>query len=521
LTKGGNSTVEKSVSASQSLAGLEVCANAEALRAVMPPPKDEATRAKVQKLRERVAEVNALGLAGRYKEQLPIAEQAAADVGQIKYRPIEAEVFLALANARHINGAPKEAETLILNAIFAAEAGRHDELAVKAWLLFAHWQSALEGREIEQARESVAHANALLERMGGDALLQADLDSTLGHVEFEGGNYEKAHERYDAALIGYEKLWGPEHHSVAQAIEHIASVARRQGRHEEALNKSKRALALLEKALGPHHPRISGALTSIGMALENRGDFVEAQKAHERALEISEKSYGPDHNNTAIALMNLANVLGENGKPDQAITMYNRALGIQEKQYGVGHVKTATILMNIGATLTQVNRFEESVPYFEKSLVIQEKAKGSDYVELCIPLSNLGGALVILRRLDEALEPFQRALNLARKVHGDKHPYIADALVGIGMIYIEKRQALQAIQMLEEAMTMRISLDEDPMLIAEAKYQLGRAYWDSAKNKLQAIELVKEAQKLHKDNPARNKRNALEIDGWLRKNAAH
>jgi len=521
LAKGGSSTVEKSVSASQSLAGIEVCANAEALRAVVPPPKDEATQAKVQKLREIVAEVNALGLAGRYKDQLPLAEQAAADVGQIKYRPIEAEVFLALANTRHVNGAPKEAETLILNAIFAAEAGRHDELAFKAWLLFARWQSALEGHEIEQARQSASHAGALLERMGGNALLQADLDATWGHVEYEGGNYEKARERYDAALIGYEKLRGPEHHSVARLIENIASVARHQGRHEEALSKSRRALTLLEKALGPHHPWVSGALTAIGIALESRGEFVEAQKVHERALEINEKSYGPDHNNTAVALMNLANVLGENGKPDEAIAMYTRALGIQEKQYGVGHAKTANILMNIGATLTQVNRHEESVPYFERSLAIQEKSKGPDYIELCVPLSNLGGALVVLRRLDEAMEPFQRALNLARKVHGDKHPYIADALVGIGTLYNEKRQSLQAIPLLEEAMTMRISLDEDPVLVAEAKYQLGRAYWDSARNKLRAIGLVKEAQKVHQNNPARDKRNAVEIDAWLRKNAAH
>jgi tetratricopeptide (TPR) repeat protein len=475
----------------------------------------------VQAIREQLAQSNALELSGRYKDQLPILEKALADVGQIKYRPIEAEVLLGLAVARQRTGAPKEAETLAYNAIFAAEAGRHDELAAQIWMRLALWQSALEGHELDRARISVSHAGALLERMGGNEARGADLDMARGNIEYEAGNYDKALEHYKAALLVRERILGPAHTEVASALEAIAMTVRYQGHLEEALAYSKRSLALREKNLGLYHPLVSKSLTTIGLTLEGRGEFVEARKFHERALAITEKAYGPEHSNTAIALMNLANTVGDVGTIDEAIALYTRALAIQEKQFGVGHVKTANILQNIGATLTQVGRFQDALAYFERALAITEKAKGPSYVELCLPLSNLGSTLVHLKRFDEAEERFQRALELARKTHGDKHPYIADALVGIAQIHIERHQALKAIPLLEEALTMRMTLEEDPLLIAEARFELGRALWDAGKDKLRSVDLIKEAQKSYSSSGNRQTTNTAEVDTWLRTHTLH
>lgn len=516
LTKANAETVEKSVVASQSLTSLSACANVEALRSVVPPPKDEATRAKVQAIREQLARARALELAGRYKDQIPIAEKAAADVGQVKYRPVEAEVLLGLARARQKAGAPQEAEKLAMNAIYAAEAGRHDQVAFEAWLALAHWLSNLEGHEIERARSSAAHAGALLERIGGGETLRADLQLALGNIEYESGNYEKAREHYKSALTIRERVLGPDRTEVANALQDLAMAARYQGRHEEALDYTKRALAVLERNLGAHHYLVSRTLTTMGLTLEARGEYAEARKCHERALVIAEEAYGKEHNNTAVALMNLANVIGEDGRIDEAIALYTRALGIQEKVFGVGHVKTANILQNIGATLEEAGRHEDALPYFERALVIQEKAKGPAYVELCVPLSNLGTTLIGLKRFDEALERYTRALELAKKVHGDKHPYIADALVGIAVIHIERRQAIKALPLLEEALAMRMTLEEDPALIAQAKYELGRALWDTGKDKPRSLDLAKEAQKSFADAGVRAKRNAAEVDTWLR-----
>lgn len=516
LAKGGAETVEKSVLAAQSLVGLDLCANVEALRSVVPLPKDDVTRAKVQAIREQLARARALELAGRYKEQIPIAEQAAADMGHVKYRPLEAEVYLSLARARQKGGAPQEAEKLAMNAVYASEAGRHDRLALDAWLALSQWLSALEGTELERARTSAAHAGALIERMHGDESLQAELDFAWGNIENESGNYEKAREHFKSALTIRERILGPDHPQVANTLQDLAMVARYQGHQEEALTYSKRALTILEKNLGPHHSLVSKALTTIGMIHESRGEFEEARNVHERALSITEQAYGPEHNNTAIALTNLANAIGEEGKNDEAIALYTRALGIQEKTFGVGHIKTANILQNIGATLTEIGKYQDGLPYYERALDITEKAKGPLYVELCLPLNNMAGALVHLKRYDEALQRFERAMDLARKTHGEKHPYIADALVGIATVHIERRQAPKAIPLLEDALAMRIALEEDPLLIAEAQFELGKALWDVGKDKPRAMDLVKAAQKSHQDHKGRVSEHSKEVETWLR-----
>ncbi|HRI68248.1 MAG TPA: tetratricopeptide repeat protein, partial [Polyangium sp.] len=521
LVQGGADIVEKSGLASRALAGFEGCADVDVLRAVVPPPKDEATRGKVEAIRRQLAEARALEWAGRFKDEATIMDKLTADVGQIKYRPIEAEVYALAARARHGMGSFKEAQSLAMNAIFAAEAGRHDELAADVWIRLATWQSALEGDELERARSSTGHASALVERMGGHDTLRADLDTARGNVEYEAGNYEKAREYYQAALATRERLLGPETTEVARTLENLAMVARYQGRHEEALTYSKRALALLEKNVGPQHPLVSKALTTIGLTLEAKGEFAEARKVHERALGITEKTHGLEHNNMAIGLMNLANAVGELGEADEAITLYTRALRIQEKNFGVGHAKTSNILQNIGATLESEQRHQDALPYFERALAIQEKAKGRDYVELCLPLSNMGMTLFYLKRYDEALASFNRALELARKTHGDKHPYIADALFGVGTVYLEQRQAAKGLPLLEEALIMRTTLDEDPLLIANSRYQLGRAFWESGKDKPHGLELVRKAlESLQGGNP-RSKRTVDEIETWLRTHTTH
>ena len=65
--------VENAVSASNALASLDRCADVPLLRAVVRPPEDAATRAKVDALRKRVAELKARFDAGRWRDALKAA----------------------------------------------------------------------------------------------------------------------------------------------------------------------------------------------------------------------------------------------------------------------------------------------------------------------------------------------------------------------------------------------------------------------------------------------------------------
>ena len=90
--------VENAVSASNALASLDRCADVPVLRAVVRPPEDAATRARVDELRERLAELKARFDAGRWKEALKEAPALVAKRARIGYQPLVAET-LALSGS--------------------------------------------------------------------------------------------------------------------------------------------------------------------------------------------------------------------------------------------------------------------------------------------------------------------------------------------------------------------------------------------------------------------------------------
>lgn len=509
--------VEKSVQSAQSLFELDTCENAELLRAPLRPPGDPAVRAKIEDVRKELARVQALQLAGRYKEQLPIAEQAVAMATELHYRPLEAEALFGLAKARRRTGARAEAETTLMKAIISAEAGRHDEVAGDAWRLLAGWQA--DGGALERARTSAEYAAAKVERYGRDEKKAARLEATWGDIEYAAGKYEKATQHYKMALESTERAFGPGHLEVASLLYGLASTARFQGQLNDALAYARRALELREKALGPEHPFVASTLTLLGLVLTGQGDLDEARRTHERALAIAEKAYDPDNPFVANVLGGLADAMAV-AEPDKAIALYTRALAIDEKRFGVGHFKTASALDNIGNTLVLANRPEEALPYFDRVLGILEKAKGPLYPELATVLNDKAHALSLLRRSDEALAQYERAVEIAKKAHGEAHPYIADALVGIGRVHIERRQAFKAIPLLERAVEMRVALEEDPRRIAAARFALARGLWDVRAHEPRALELANDARAIYEKAGVHAKKELAEVAAWLQSHGA-
>ncbi|MGZ3408574.1 MAG: serine/threonine-protein kinase, partial [Polyangia bacterium] len=85
--------VEHAAEAAQSLPALAVCADAAALRAPIPPPRDPTAQRRVDEIRTQLARAGALELAARYDEGLRVGRAALAEAGALKYPPIEAEAL--------------------------------------------------------------------------------------------------------------------------------------------------------------------------------------------------------------------------------------------------------------------------------------------------------------------------------------------------------------------------------------------------------------------------------------------
>ncbi len=86
--------VEKAAAVASGLSPLSECADVEALKAPVRPPKDAPTRSKVEEVRGILAQAKALEEGGKFSEGSALAESALARAEAIAYAPLKAEALL-------------------------------------------------------------------------------------------------------------------------------------------------------------------------------------------------------------------------------------------------------------------------------------------------------------------------------------------------------------------------------------------------------------------------------------------
>ena len=95
-----------------------------------------------------------------------------------------------------------------------------------------------------------------------------------------------------------------ERHEAPLANE-LAIVLLSKGDLDGALKYSQRALSIDEKVYGPEHPTVAIRANNIGQILQDKGDLDGALQYTQRALTIFMNSYGPDNPSTKIVAGNL------------------------------------------------------------------------------------------------------------------------------------------------------------------------------------------------------------------------
>src|SRR4029450_2738554 len=94
-----------------------------------------AVKTRLAVIRQRMAELNALGLVGKWKEPLPLAEKLVEDARALGWAPIEAETLFLLGDWKQGVGDGPAAEAVYKSALLAAARARDDSTA--AWSMLA------------------------------------------------------------------------------------------------------------------------------------------------------------------------------------------------------------------------------------------------------------------------------------------------------------------------------------------------------------------------------------------------
>ena len=280
--------VENAISAAGALPPLDRCADVGMLRAVIKPPDDPAKRAAVAAVREDVAKVNAIAIAGQCERAKVLGTTVIDAAKRSGYQPLEAEALYSLGRLADDCLDPQKGAEYLEGATLAAEATHHDEIAMEASVYLA----TIYFERISEPRLSkywARHAEAILARFPGHPILEA---------------------------------WV----SVARS-----SALSAEGLDEQALVEDRRALALKKAALGPLNADTGSSMINVSVRLHTLGRDAEAIPLGEETIALFTNLFGADSTRVAHALINQSECLTAVQRFDAAGAAIERALEIWKR----------------------------------------------------------------------------------------------------------------------------------------------------------------------------------------------
>jgi serine/threonine protein kinase/tetratricopeptide (TPR) repeat protein len=287
LTSADGEVVSKAVEATQAIRPLEPCADVAGLRAMVRQPEAPLLRRRVAELRASLADARVWTRAGRYDQALTRLREALPAAEKTAYPPVIAETHLQMGElALALGQASGEAEAHLEQAVWLAEASRHDEVAAEAAVGLISVVGYRASRTSEAERWG-RFSEAVLSRMGaGHEVLRAWRLNNLAMLYASLGRPGEALEAFEQAVAIKARALGPVHVDVAISEANAAFALFTLGRTDEALRRNQRALEVFAQTIGLEHPRAAFALGNAAELLRAKGRYAESRAMADRALEV-------------------------------------------------------------------------------------------------------------------------------------------------------------------------------------------------------------------------------------------
>lgn len=225
------------------------------------------------------------------------------------------------------------------------------------------------------------------------------------------------------------------------------------GKSAEAVEVARRALAMAEQALGPNHPSVATALNAIGTIQFFAAGYAEAERAFVRALSIREAAFEGPNSLVAQSLNNLAQVYLARGNLKAAEPLLQRALELQERLHGATHQDVAGALNNLAGFYLTLGDYSRSQALFERALQIRQTVSGPDNLLVGQALNNLGLVLQEKGDLPAATQVFERA-SAMREKHKAPPQDLARTLNNLASVYQESGELDRAEPLYRRALDL-------------------------------------------------------------------
>jgi tetratricopeptide (TPR) repeat protein len=507
----GAGMVARSMEAAVALTDVAACAATAEPGRIDPPPTDTAARAKLDDLTSRLADASAKYRTGALAPALELARSISTEAHELAYRPFEAEARLLQGILEYELGDLAHAEPTLETAVWAAEAGRHDVIAGRAWIRLMVL-IGLGKQEFARASALAPRVTAVIARLGGDSSIEAYLERTLGGIESRQNNLVSALSHTEKALDFEERASGSEHLNVAMAQENVGIVLLNQGQVDRAMRALQRAHQIYERTLVPDHPWMARILHNLGKAHIAANDDIVAEQVLRDALAIRETALGPRHPKLPDVLADLGRAVRQQGRLEEALSHHRRGVEIAQKALPPGHIELGGAFFELGITLGMLDRHAEADDFLRRAEAIATKALGPECVLVMWAKIARGDVFMRQSRWAAAAALYEHALPILEKSPGTAETS-AGAVAHLGQAYVELHRPARARALLEPlASTLN---HQRPEIRTVAEFALARAQWDTGGDRVQARELASRARADIRVAVTSRRQDITQIERWL------
>jgi tetratricopeptide (TPR) repeat protein len=233
---------------------------------------------------------------------------------------------------------------------------------------------------------------------------------------------------------------------VARHLRALGGIWRLQGRFEGAITAQQAAVIAFERIYGPSSSDVGRALDTLGRAQREWGDFDKAERSFVTSEEIIINGFGKDHANRATSLVNRAIIRLEKGAGQEAFALTLAAFRIYSKAYSEAKeiesfVNESTIWCKFveADALSLISDHSQALDLHIRILNWRRNKLGSDHPHIAsssLAIARQARLLKVESVLGQSLEKY---INAARSIRAKKFQLSPN----IWNIEVDVEQAMQ------------------------------------------------------------------------------
>lgn len=496
-----------------SLPDLEACAGASEPEW----PTDPGVRTRLTVHLRDLARLSSMIDAGKLDEASRAVGPVLRDAEQLGFPAWKAEAGYLAGKLASRRGVYDEAARLVEQAMWSAEAARHDELVVAASTELLDILATKQRRPMA-ARQFVEHARAAAERVGSVAARRSAARA-IGWVELAAGRRDEAEVELKRA-VDLDRASSPaDPVEKAELLYDLSTLALRRGRPADAEPLRRRAVELIEAELGPVHPRHAAMVAGHALALSGVERRAEALATGERAIHLHERALGPHHPDLVQVLVTTSEQALDVDDVARARQHAERAVAVAERSLAADHPMVAGSLASLAETMRVQGDLAGAERIARRALAVRREQLPPGHHAVVQSVLQL--AEIVLARGDTAAAgPLcKEALDAALPL-GDHAPeMVAMALYCLGHVDVATGHPARGIPQLERAVEL-LEAAPDPFNVGANPYSIAwiRFVLATARRGT-SIAVARASREVLARRPVRYGRELGQIDDWLRRHA--